>query len=370
MNKDCKIELINEGNTDIFVFKNKESKKGPGTKDKLPFYNPSMELNRDLSVLLCQKQINSSERKLELVDGLASTGIRGLRFANELTGDFNITINDWNPQAFELINKNVDNLKIENINSTNINLNTLLSQKKFDYIDIDPFGSPAYFIDSAMRSIKNNGIIACTATDTAALCGTYKKACMRRYSSVPFHSIVMKEIGIRILLGFICRTAGIYEKALSPIISYSTDHYFRVYLKILKGATKANQSIKNYKMISSGEFVGIQKTKEDIGPLWMGKLQDKGTIEDLIQILFEKKLNTKNELLRLLDLLKGESNASDFFYTTEGISSKLKKSPPKLEIVLKKLKDKGYHVYKTHFSQTGFKTNAPINEIEKVFNKK
>ena len=31
------------------------------------------------------------------------------------------------------------------------------------------------------------------------------------------------------------------------------------------------------------------------------------------------------------------------------------------------MKNKGYEVYKTHFSSTGFKTNASKKEIEKVF---
>ena len=62
--------------------------------------------------------------------------------------------------------------------------------------------SPVGFIDSALRSIKNGGIIACTATDTATLCGVYPKVCIRRYGAIPFHSVVMKEIGLRILTWF------------------------------------------------------------------------------------------------------------------------------------------------------------------------
>ena len=72
--------------------------------------------------------------------------------------------------------------------ATNKNLNVLLSENRFDYIDIDPFGSPVGFVDSAMRSIKNGGVVACTATDTAALCGVYPRVCQRRYGAIPFHN--------------------------------------------------------------------------------------------------------------------------------------------------------------------------------------
>ena len=368
MNKARSFESITEGTTKVIVFKNKESKKGPGSKDKLPFYNPSMELNRDFSILVCQWLINNSKKHVKILDGLAASGIRGIRFSNELNGNFDVTINDWNPNAFILIDKNIEKLKLKNTISLNCNLNSLLSESKFDYIDIDPFGSPAYFIDSAMRSINKDGIIACTATDTATLCGTYPKVCLRRYGAVPLHSPVMKEIGLRILLGFLCRIAGIYDKGIKPLVCYSTDHYFRAYVQISNGTIRANNSMRNYSTIKSNELFSKKSKKIDVGPMWIDKIQKKRTIAELRTILFEKSLKTKNELWKLLDLLEEEADGPAFFYTTDGLASFLKKSPPKMEIISEKLKSKGYLFSRTHFCQTGFKTSASINEIEKVFN--
>jgi len=366
MKKISNIQSVTEGKTDILVFKNKESNKGPGTKDNLPFYNPSMELNRDLSIIICQWLVNNN-KSIDICDGLAASGIRGVRFANELSGDINVTINDWNAYAYNLINKNIEKLKLENVTSSNENLNTLLSKNKYNYIDIDPFGSPVYFIDSALRSIKNNGIIACTATDTATLCGTYPKVCFRRYGAIPYHSVVMKEIGLRILLGFICRSAGIYDKAIKPLVCYSTDHYFRVYVKIINGTNNANESMKNYSLVKPKELIGVETAKNDIGPIWKGKLHNKRVLNEIMAILSEKKINTKNETWKLLYLLEEEAEAPMFFYTSNSIASILKTSPPKLEKIFEKLKNKGYEVSKTHFCSTGFKTNAPIKEIEKMF---
>jgi tRNA (guanine26-N2/guanine27-N2)-dimethyltransferase len=366
MNKNQSFASITEGSTNVLVFKNKESNKGPGAKDKVPFYNPSMELNRDLSILVCQWLVNNSKKSVRILDGLAASGIRGIRLANELAGDFDITVNDWNEDAYILIEKNLEKIKLDNIIALNCNLNSLLSESRFDYIDIDPFGSPVYFIDSGIRSINNYGIIACTATDTAALCGTYPKVCFRRYGAMPFHSIVMKEIGLRILLGFICRIAGIYDKGLKPLVCYSTDHYFRVYVQIINGTSRANDSMENFSVIKSNEYIGSEKTDKDIGPIWMGKLGDLRLIKELRTNLFEKKLKTKNELWKLLDLLEEEADASAFFYSTDGLASELKKSPHKMEDIFVKLKKEGFEATKTHFSKTGFKTNAPLDKIKKV----
>ena len=43
----------------------------------------------------------------------------------------------------------------------------ILHSKGFDYIDLDPFGSPNIFLDSAVKRLGRNGILAVTATDTA-----------------------------------------------------------------------------------------------------------------------------------------------------------------------------------------------------------
>jgi tRNA (guanine26-N2/guanine27-N2)-dimethyltransferase len=367
MKKTQNVVSITEGETEVLVFKKKISMRGPGSKQNVPFYNPSMELNRDLSVLVCQWIINNNKTRTKLLDGLAASGIRGIRFANELYGDFEITINDWNKDSYDLIKKNLENYKLKNTIALNSNLNTLLSENRFHYVDIDPFGSPVYFIDSAMRSIINNGVIACTATDTATLCGVYPNVCIRRYGARSFHTVAMKEVGLRILLGFICREAGKYDMGVDPLICYSTDHYCRLYVRIRVGVNYANYSMKNLIIIQKNEKVALESVDMDIGPLWMGKLQNKSVIKNLRTILFEKQLHSKNVLWKLLDYLEEEADAPAFFYTTDSLGSLLKKSPPKMITIFEILRNKGYDVTRTHFSSTGFKTNAPKDEIEKLF---
>jgi tRNA (guanine26-N2/guanine27-N2)-dimethyltransferase len=367
MNPDISFRLISEGSTNVFVFKNKESVKGPGFKAKVPFYNPTMEESRDLSVVVAQWLISKRKKELSFCDGLAASGIRGLRFANEVDGDLNITINDWDKHCYDLICKNIEKLNNKKIEASNLNLNTLLSEKRFDYIDIDPFGSPIYFINAAMGSIKNNGIIAITATDTAALCGTYPKVCFRRYSANPLHSYIMKEVGLRILLGVLCREAGVFDKAIMPILSYSTDHYFRAYVRVNSGVSQANISMNNFRIVTPSELPWCIFNNKKIGPLWMGRLHNKNILKELRTILFEKKLNTKNLIYRQFDIFEEETDAPCFFYTTDCLASFFKKSPPRLESIFYSLKDRGFDVFRTQFSPTGFKTNATKNEIEKEF---
>ncbi|RLF29790.1 MAG: tRNA (guanine(10)-N(2))-dimethyltransferase [Thermoplasmata archaeon] len=364
-------EIIQEGKTEILVHKTKVSRKGPGTKDKKPFYNPAMELNRDISVLMSQWFIDLTRRHVYILDGLAASGINGIRLANEVKGNFTVIINDWNKNAFFLIKKNIEYNRLKNAFASNEELNILLSKNRYEYIDIDPFGSPAYFVDSAVRSITNNGLIACTATDTAALCGVYPKTCIRRYGAKPLHSHVMHEVGLRILIGFICREAAKYDKGIEPMLCYYRDHYFRVYLKIKRGVRYANRSISKISCVdpkkTSFTFSYKKFQGNNIGPLWIGRLHDKDIIKKLRDYLSEKDLNTRKTIWKLLDLFEEEADGPIFFHTTEHIASKLKISPPSMEKIFEKLCENGYNVRRTHFSPTGFKTDASLDEIEEIF---
>jgi tRNA (guanine26-N2/guanine27-N2)-dimethyltransferase len=147
------------------------------SRKNIVFYNPHMEFSRDISIAIAR--ILKPKRFCDL---LAGSGARGIRIANE-TG-CETTVNDINPEAFKLIERNKELNKVD-VNATNLDANQLLSREKFNFIDIDPFGPPVHFIDSALRSIRDKGVLAVTATDTSALCGTYPKACRRKYDATP-----------------------------------------------------------------------------------------------------------------------------------------------------------------------------------------
>jgi len=221
-----KLKVVEEGKAKIKV--SDESK----ISKKLPvFYNPVMKLNRDLSILL----LNSiPENNLNIALPLAGSGVRGLRFLLELKKSKMKTLyfNDYKEDFYQILKNNFSLNKLPDkeiiISNDDANL-FLLEGFGFDYIDIDPFGTPNPFLDSAVKRISRNGILAVTATDTSALAGTYPDACMRKYWAAPLRNELKHEIGIRILTRKIQLVAAQYDKALVPIFSYSKDHYFRVF---------------------------------------------------------------------------------------------------------------------------------------------
>jgi len=358
---------ITEGHTTVLVAAPKTpntSKRGPGTRTSEPFYNPAMEQSRDLSILVTQWYIDTKKRPLRICDGLAASGIRGLRFANELTGEFHVTINDSKTSAVELIQENIDRNNLKNATASRCDLNVLLSSERFQAIDIDPFGSPIMFLDSAMRSITPGGLLSVTATDTAPLCGVFPDVCHRRYAAWPQHGSSMHEVGLRILLGVLAREAGKYDKGITPLLTYATDHYFRLYVKVDSGKKLANASMDNVCSIPTSSIPLSPDSDKLVGPLWIGKVLQAKVLAEVRTRLSSTSLGSRPQLWKLLSVLEDEAEAPPFFYTAEDIASLLKRSMPPLDHLLDALRREGCFASRTHFTPTGFKTDASWDVVQ------
>jgi tRNA (guanine26-N2/guanine27-N2)-dimethyltransferase len=251
-------------------------------------------------------------------------------------------------------------------------------------VDIDPFGTPSPFIESATISAKAGGMLCVTATDTSALCGTYKEPCIRKYGSMPLKTEYCHENGLRILAGFIARTSAKYKKFIELKFAHSTEHYLRLYLTLGKGAKKTDLSLKNigyivhcpkclYRRLIYGitpqipsECPQCGETFQVGGPLWLGKLFDTDFIVKMMEILPSIPIKKDKEAIKLLTRCYEESKGPATFYDLHKISKKLKISAPPLNEVLNKLKEEEYFASRTHIKPTGIKTDAPLETVEEI----
>jgi len=350
------------------------------------FYNPVMELNRDLSVAALKMYRQEQEHDITICDTFGGSGIRGIRYSKEIDGVALAVANDLNPLAVDLTRENISDNELDNVKVYRDDANMFLRKcrGKFDVVDIDPFGTPAPYVESAAASLRAGGMICVTATDTSALCGTYKKPCIRKYGAKPLRNEYCHETGLRILAGFLCRTFSKHKKYLKFQFSHSTEHYMRLYALVGKGAKNTDESLENLgyiahcpKCLNRQVFKGMtpripSKCQEcgevwDVaGPLWCGKLHNSDFIEGMINILPELDLNRKNEALKLLNKCYDESNAPPTFYDLHAVCRKLKISAPPLEKIMDSIKKGGYVVSRTHFNPNGIKTDASLNFIEKI----
>lgn len=348
------------------------------SKEQEVFYNPAMILNRDISVLIC-KIFNFKS----VADVMCATGIRGLRIKKESNVE-KVVLNDINPLAIELSKENMINNNIS-CNLSNLDSNLfLLNSTGFDYIDIDPFGSPNQFIQNAVIRISRGGVIAITATDTAPLSGTFPLSCERNYWSKPLRTEIMHEIGLRILIRKVQLIGTQFDKALIPILSYYKEHYFRIFFKIIKSKEECDKIIKNHSYLYFSDETGesIFENKISIkeldkldsnyfnrksGPLWSDKILDFKILDNMCNLSKDDD-NILEETKKFLETLKNESQVSEnIFINLHQFVKRNKFELKKTNDIIDAINKKGFLACKSHMEDIAIRTNMPYQEIINLF---
>ncbi len=363
---EIKLKEITEGKTRLFV-PDLSVYKSP---EKAPvFYNPVMKTDRDISMIVLKSCLKKKSKVADIMSGL---GARATRYANE--GKFDVYANDIQPSAVRLIKRNAKLNKVKIHASVNdANLFLLESRyDKFDCIDIDPFGSPGIFLNSAMRAISpKSGLLCVTATDIGVLSGNYPTACFRKYFIKADRTSFEHELGIRNLITVVFREASKYNFSLEPLLSYGNMHYYRTFLRVIGGRKRVNRDLKSigyvvyckkceyrqtYSLFDSlPEKCHCGQELEAMGPTWIANISDKNFLESI---------RYENGLLESCYI---EADMPYLYYDTHALAKVgKKKDVPNLEKIIEKLSDAGYKTVKTQFSPRGFKTNAPFKEIVKA----
>lgn len=370
-------EEIIEGKTKVLVPKKSIIDKVPPKEPA--FFNPKARLSRDYSVIAYGAFLKKFSGPKIFLEGLSGLGVRGLRVANELQVD-KVVINDLNPSALKLAEYSAHLNNLKNIEYSEMEVCRFFSKystkgERGSIVDIDPFGSPSQFFDCGIRATMHGGILSTTATDLQVLNGLYQNACKRKYGGTPIRVEYGNEIAIRLILGCLRMVAGRIGVEIVPLFAESTMHYYRTYVQIL---IRQDQK-ENIGYILHCKNCGHRKTSFEqenecelckskisvAGPLWIDKIFDKEFVENMI--LKRSELSVDKVCEKTLQKCLAETEMPGTYFTLDEIASRMKSSPPKLADAIKKIQEKGYLSSPTSFSPTGFRTNANINEITKIF---
>ena len=279
--------------------------RGPAAKTGEGFLNPAMAPARTRSVMLLADALENDwlvpeGKMIRALDALCATGVRPRRWRKEIPDQerLRITANDLDSEALEWARnshsenpigdgidwepeegrfaRTIEGIVEDGIHWINGDAMNLMTQAPFQWIDIDPFGSPVKFLDTAIQSISRVGVLEVTATDTAALCGSAKTSALRRYGSVGITDSYMHDDATRILLGTIARIAAMHDKSMHPIMSLFDGHHVRVSVLLKKSkdeATKWRDNI-GYRIRSEPyHFAKLPEGKYS-GPMWTGPIFD------------------------------------------------------------------------------------------------
>ena len=341
------------------------------------FFNPEQELNRDLTVAALRAYADREPRAEQYLDATAASGIRGVRAAAD---GWQVTLADVDPDAAALAEANLARNGLDG-EVENRDANALLhdSDWVFDVVDVDPFGSPIPFADAAFANARD--LVAVTATDTAPLCGAHFESGIRRYSAVPRNTEYHAEMGLRILLSALARTAARYDVGVTPILSHVSDHYVRTYLELSQRATDANAAIDElgyvhhcpecrHRTVEDGLIAHPPATCPNCdgdqvlsaGPVWLGPTHEAAFLESTAAAL-EDSMGTATRAERLLDRLQAEL-AVPMHYDQHKLYKQWGDPAIGMDEFLARLREAGFEASRTHYGGTTFKTRATVAEIE------
>jgi tRNA (guanine26-N2/guanine27-N2)-dimethyltransferase len=317
--------------------------------------------------------------------------LRGIRFAVEVKRVEKVVINDINEKAYRLATHNVKiNGLVNKITVDNEGANLLLDSysaphRRFDAVDIDPFGSPVHFFDSAVRALRDGGLLALTATDMAPLCGVHPRACVRKYGGKPLRTEYCHELAARLLAGSLAVTAARYEMGVNVVFSHRGEHYVRVYGTIDYGARNADESLKNmgyllhcftcfhreavkglFAVERHGNCSECGSTLSLGGPLWLGKLFDAEFCDLMGREAEERTLRLGGRIGRMLTLAKTEVEAPIAYYVVDKLCDALNMPVPSIKKVVDALKTRGFQAHLTSFNSKGIKSNASASHIKEI----
>ena len=260
---------------------------GEPTEDKPPLKQLLEEYRQELlpkARQLLQEQDVSNDG-LNILDALAASGLRSIRYWKEIPGVRHVTVNDIEVAAVERARQNctLNGIEPKDGNSapsqtpgvviqrgdaiqemyqsrkplipdlysshtgdtsdaTNGNNDTSRHPNSprspryhhpWNVIDLDPYGSSAPFLDAALQAIEEGGLLCVTCTDMRALGGGSPETCYGRYAAIPIQRAgYLQEMAVRILLQFMATTAAKYGRIIRPRLSVGMDFYVRVFVTV------------------------------------------------------------------------------------------------------------------------------------------
>ncbi|XP_076309693.1 tRNA methyltransferase 1 isoform X2 [Tachypleus tridentatus] len=397
----------------------------PSTHDV--FYNPVQEFNRDMSIGVIKSyleactqntsknsgiDVEKSEQeyggkqkpkaRVTVLEALAASGLRSVRYAKEIPCLTCITANDFSYQAVESIKRNIKHNKVEETVVPSKEEAAILMyqhrspEKRFHIIDLDPYGSPAPFLDSAVQALCDGGLLMVTCTDMAILCGNSSETCRAKYGAVSLKMKSGHEMALRIVLQSIESHANRYGRYIVPVLSLSADFYVRVFVKIYSSPSMVKQSTSKLAMVylcTGCETYNLQPLGKCIqkekcfkfspgdgppvdrlcshcqhrhqvgGPIWAANLHDKDFVLTMLQkVQNEEHLyGTGKRMIGILSVILEELEDCPLYYTLDRLCGVVHCTMPSMVQFRSAILNAGYQVSLSHTNRTSIKTNAPAS---------
>lgn len=456
----CLGEKIREGFAEVLPnLSQSQKRKGKDEndgKDSAPrqevFYNPAQVFNRDLTVLVLsvfaklrnreheEKKLKREQRAketgqpfqerakpgLKILEALAATGIRTIRYVKELgvgpQGIRQIVANDLDANAVAHMKRNFEHNSLPEtvVEATCEDANSHMYSRRargasglghdaYDVIDLDPYGTCAPFIDAAVQAVGDGGLLCITSTDMPVLGGNHPETCFARYGGAALKSSYVHEMSLRLVLHAVATSAARYGREAVPLVCCSIDFYVRLFVRIFdsparvkshasktgvvhqcvqcesffiqafgeiqgpgeetEGKANAGTKFKIARVVTPGQSCPECHGRIKVGgPFHLGPLFDETFVQQLLEACAEE--NTPNlpgitswkKVTGLLTAISEELPDVALHYKLPNLCKSMKLNPAPLKQMRGTLRSLGHRVSHFHREPEALKTDAP-NEV-------
>ncbi|XP_010694111.2 tRNA (guanine(26)-N(2))-dimethyltransferase 2 isoform X2 [Beta vulgaris subsp. vulgaris] len=339
-----------------------------------------------------------------VLEALSASGLRALRYAREVEEIAKVVALDNDKASVEACRRNIKlngSVACSKVEShlADARVYMLTHPKEFEVVDLDPYGSPSVFLDSAVQSVADGGMLMCTATDMAVLCGGHAEVCYSKYGAIPLKAKYCHEMALRILLASIESHANRYKRHIVPVLSIQMDFYIRVFVRIYSSASaiketpiklsyvyqcvgcdsfhlqplgravSKNSNSKKYYPGSGPvvpqECTHCNKRYNMGGPIWSAPIHDQEWVTSILSDVkaMEDRYPAYNRIVAVLTTVSEELPDVPLFLCLHNLCGTLKCTSPSAVILRSAVLNAGYRISGTHASPLGLKTDAPMSVI-------
>ena len=395
------------------------------------FYNPAQVVNRDLSIAVLnyfaqQRRLEADSAKkrpsrggvkstntapasfsnrngIHVLEGLAASGLRAIRYAKEIDDIGRVVANDMDPAVVAAMRRNIEfngadvvERVVPSVGDARIVM--MQNPNTFDVVDLDPYGSPSQLLDSAVQAVVDGGLLCVTATDMAVLCGNNGEACYAKYGSYPLHKPFCHEMAVRIVLASIATAAARSKRYIVPILSCSIDFYVRMFVRVYDSAAETKNTACKlghvYQSQGCDSFywqrVGRKTVKGNSvkfspaagppaghhcaetganfsigGPYWAEPIHDVSWVKGILSFVRSRRARFAafDKIQGLLVSCSEELPDTPLYFNLHDVCKTLRTTPMRAETLRSALINGGYRVSGTHCTPLGLKTDAPWDVI-------
>ena len=360
--------------------------KGIATGTATAFYRSTSQIGRDLAVLAAAIY-RQQHGQLRIIDAMTGCGVRPLRYHLEAGADW-VWANEGNPELKAVLSANLrQGMAPGTYCMTHQDANQLFfscaqQQDYYDLIDIDSFGSPTPFVNTALWAIKLGGLLYLTSTDGRTTSGHALEKSVQIYGACARSHPAVHEQGLRLLIGCVAQQAATRGFCIEPVFSIFNGVIHRVMVRVVTGPWQDQHygflaychrcgqfRIANWRQLGQLGCEACGAAPVVSGPMWLGPLHDTGYIAQMAALAHQWRWSQR--IQRLLTTMEQEAAMPPYYYPLAEIGRRGQMDVPARDRLIKGICDRSYRATRTHLDAQAIKTDAPLKvclEVAKCVN--